>query len=169
MLWAFDALYISVNGGPGSGLYKATDTNKDDELDKVEKLADFRGGGEHGPHALRLSPDGKSIYVIAGNHTDPPQKLDSSRIRTNWGEDLLLPRQWDARGHARGKLAPGGWVAKTDPDGKNWEMVSIGYRNPYDFDFTPEGELFAYDADMEWDLGSPWYRPTRICHVVSGS
>ncbi len=21
---------------------------------------------------------------------------------------------------------------------------------------------------MEWDLGSPWYRPTRICEVVSG-
>ena len=21
---------------------------------------------------------------------------------------------------------------------------------------------------MEWDLGAPWYRPTRICHLVSG-
>ncbi|MCA9447733.1 MAG: c-type cytochrome, partial [Candidatus Omnitrophica bacterium] len=27
----------------------------------------------------------------------------------------------------------------------------------------------TYDADMEWDFGTPWYRPTRICHVVSGS
>jgi putative heme-binding domain-containing protein len=34
---------------------------------------------------------------------------------------------------------------------------------------NPEGELFAYDADMEWDIGSPWYRPTRLCHAVSGS
>lgn len=169
MLWAFDSLYIAVNGGPGSGLYRATDTDNDDRLDKVVKLKSLRGGGEHGPHALRLSPDGKSIYMIAGNHTDPPGNFDSSRIPTNWSEDHLLPRQWDARGHARGKLAPGGWIAKTDPEGKTWEMISMGYRNPYDFDFTPEGELFAYDADMEWDMGSPWYRPTRIVHAVSGS
>ena len=30
----------------------------------------------------------------------------------------MLPRQWDANGHARGKLAPGGWIAKADPEGK---------------------------------------------------
>ena len=169
MLWAFDSLYISANGGPGSGLYRATDTNGDDQFDKVVKLKALRGGGEHGPHALRLSPDGKSIYMIAGNHTDTPGNFDSSRVPSNWSEDHLLPRQWDARGHARGKLAPGGWIAKTDPEGKTWEIISMGYRNPYDFDFTPEGELFAYDADMEWDMGSPWYRPTRIVHAVSGS
>jgi len=177
MLHAFGSLYCCVNGGPGSGLYRLTDTTGDDQYDKVEKLKSFRGGGEHGPHALRLSPDGKSIYVIAGNHTDPPFKSGedrenedySSRIPTNWDEDLLLPRQWDARGHARGKLAPGGWIAKTNPDGKTWEMISIGYRNPYDMDFNADGELFAYDADMEWDFGSPWYRPTRVVHATSGS
>jgi putative heme-binding domain-containing protein len=177
MLYAFGSLYCSVNGGPGSGLYRLTDTTGDDQFDKVEKLRSLRGGGEHGPHALRLSPDGKSIYVIAGNHTDPPFKSEedwdnpdySSRIPSNWGEDLLLPRQWDARGHARGKLAPGGWIAKTDPDGETWEIISIGYRNSYDMDFNADGELFAYDADMEWDMGSPWYRPTRLVHAVSGS
>jgi putative heme-binding domain-containing protein len=31
------------------------------------------------------------------------------------------------------------------------------------------GDLFVYDADMEWDFGLPWYRPTRICHATSGS
>src|SRR5690606_33677349 len=29
--------------------------------------------------------------------------------------------------------------------------------------------MFTYDADMEWDFGMPWYRPTRILHVTSGS
>ena len=168
MLAAFGSLYCSVNGGPGSGFYRLTDTNGDDQYDEVKKLQSFRGGGEHGPHAIRLSPDGKSLYVIAGNHTDPVE-FDASRIPSNWSEDLLLPRQWDARGHARGKLAPGGWIAKTDADGEKWEMFSVGYRNPYDMAFNADGELFAYDADMEWDLGSPWYRPTRVCHAVSGS
>ncbi|MCA9246894.1 MAG: c-type cytochrome [Planctomycetales bacterium] len=169
MLYAFDSLYLSVNGGPGSGFYRARDTNGDDQYDEVTKLASFSGGGEHGPHALRLSPDGKSIYVVCGNHTNPPDEITASRIPTNWNEDLLLPRQWDARGHARGRLAPGGWVAKTDPDGKTWEIISIGYRNSYDMDFNAEGELFVYDADMEWDMGSPWYRPTRAVHAASGS
>jgi putative heme-binding domain-containing protein len=169
MIYAFDSLYVSANGGPGSGLYRIRDTNGDDKLDEVTKLKEFRGGGEHGPHSLRLSPDGKSLYVIAGNHTDPPSDFDHSRLPSNWSEDLLLPRQWDARGHARGKLAPGGWIAKTDPEGNTWELVSSGYRNPFDMDFNGDGELFAYDADMEWDMGTPWYRPTRVNHVTSGS
>jgi putative heme-binding domain-containing protein len=169
MLYAFDSLYLSINGGPGSGLYRAKDTNGDDQFDELTKLKDIQGGGEHGPHALRLSPDGKSIYLIAGNHTKPPSDFEASRLPKNWDEDLLLPRQWDARGHARGILAPGGWIAITDPDGKNWEIFSSGYRNAYDMDFNADGELFAYDADMEWDMGTPWYRPTRAMHATSGS
>ena len=35
--------------------------------------------------------------------------------------------------------------------------------------FAATGELFAYDADMEWDFNTPWYRPTRVCFVASGS
>jgi len=169
MLHAFGSLYLSVNGGPGSGVYRARDTNGDDEYDNVEKLASIPGGGEHGPHALRLTPDGKSILIVCGNHTLPPEHISSSLIPTNWSEDLLLPRQWDANGHAVGILAPGGYVAKIDPDGKNWEMISIGYRNSYDLDYNADGELFVYDSDMEWDFGMPWYRPTRVNHATSGS
>ncbi|MCG8585595.1 MAG: c-type cytochrome [Pirellulales bacterium] len=169
LFYAFGKLYCSVNGGVGSGFYVVEDTNDDDKFDKVTKLKAFQGGGEHGPHAIRLSPDGKSLYVIAGNATKTPADFDHSRVPKNWSEDLLLPRQWDARGHARGRLAPGGWVAKTDPEGKTWEIFSIGYRNPYDMDFNADGELFVYDADMEWDMGMPWYRPTRVTHTTSGS
>ena len=170
LLFAFGSLYISVNGDPQtSGLYRAKYDADADRFGPVEKLSVFRGGGEHGPHALRLSPDGKSILVICGNHTLPPEKIDASRVPRNWGEDLLLPRDWDANGHARGILAPGGWIARTDPDGKTWEMESIGYRNPFDMAFNADGELFAYDADMEWDIGMPWYRPTRVVHASSGS
>lgn len=193
LLYAFDSLYVCVNGGVGSGLYRLKDTNGDDQFDEVTKLKEFRGGGEHGPHALRLSPDGKSIYVCSGNHTLPPTdrttnappqtmggarkeqligKLpegSTSRIAPNWDEDLLLPRQWDANGHAAGIVAPGGWIAVTDPDGKTWEMFTVGYRNQYDFDFNAAGDMFVYDADMEWDMGTPWYRPTRVVHATSGS
>ncbi len=169
LLWAFGKLYVCVNGGPGSGVYRVSASKGDDHLDTVEKLAAIRGGGEHGPHGLRLSPDGKSIYIAIGNHTAPPETILPRSVPKNWMEDLLLPRQWDANGHARGILAPGGHIAKFDPDGKNWEMVSIGYRNIYDLAFNADGELFTYDSDMEWDIGTPWYRPTRVLHATVGS
>ena len=168
LLYAFDSLYVMQNGN--SGLYRLRDTTADDQFDQVELLKEIKGAGEHGPHAIVLAPDGQSLLVVAGNHTDLPIGASrTSRVPNNWGEDLLLPRQWDARGHARGKLAPGGWVCRIDPDGKHWEVISIGYRNAFDLAFNADDELFTYDADMEWDMGNPWYRPTRINHVTSGS
>src|SRR5699024_2998341 len=59
--------------------------------------------------------------------------------------------------------------AKVNPDGSNWTLISAGFRNPFDMAFNEDGELFTFDSDMEWDLGLPWYRPTRICYVTSGS
>ena len=91
-----------------------------------------------------------------------------SRLAPNWDEDLLLPRQWDPWGHAVGLMAPNGWIAATDPDGKEWEVRSVGFRNPYDIALNADGELFTYDADAEWELGMPWYRPTCIAHATPG-
>ena len=167
LLWAFDSLYVVVNG-QGSGLYRVQDSDADGTLDKVTKLREFKGGGEHGPHAVILSPDKQSLYVCGGNHTEIPSP-ETSRVPRNWAEDQLLPRMWDAGGHAVGKMAPGGWIAKTDPDGKSFELICSGFRNEYDIAFNQAGELFTYDADMEWDVGSPWYRPTRVNHCTSGA
>jgi putative heme-binding domain-containing protein len=169
LLFAFDSLYVSVNGGPGSGLWRVPYDTSTDKFGEPKKLKDIRGGGEHGPHAIRLTPDGKGILLVSGNHTLPPENLQHSRLPKNWQEDLLLPRQWDAGGHAVGIMAPGGWVARTDPDGKTWEIWTAGYRNTYDFALNADGEMFCYDSDMEWDMGMPWYVPTRVCHATSGS
>lgn len=167
LLCAFDSLYVMVNG-KGSGFYRVRDTDGDDQYDDVQLLRSIKGGGEHGPHAIILSPDKRSLYICAGNHTDEP-KAEKSLIPRNWDEDQLLPRQWDARGHASGKLAPGGWIAKVNPDGTEYELFCSGFRNEYDIAFNTEGELFTYDADMEWDVGTPWYRPTRVNHCTSGA
>ena len=168
LLYAFDSLYVMVNEGrTRAGLWRVRDTNGDDKYDKIEYLREMKGTGEHGTHALVLSPDGKSIYFANGNHTDLPKNYEKARM-VAWGEDHLLPRMWDARGHARNKFAPGGYIGRTDPDGKSIEIFSIGFRNQYDMAFDQNGELFTYDSDMEWDQGSPWYLPTRINHAVDG-
>jgi putative heme-binding domain-containing protein len=171
LLWAFDSLYVVVNAGGTyeSGLYRVRDTDGDDALDEVQLLKTFDGNGEHGPHAVHLTPDGRSLYVIAGNHTKLPADLSSSRVPELWAEDQLLPRHSDPGGHAVGIRAPGGWICRTDPEGREWELVAAGFRNAYDVDLDPSGELFTFDSDMEWDVGLPWYRPTRILHVPSGA
>jgi putative heme-binding domain-containing protein len=167
LLYAFDSLYVMVDEVPNRrGIWRLRDTNGDDQFDEIKFLRETKSlGGEHGPHSLVLSPDGKSIYFANGNHTDLPTNLNKSRP-VRWDEDHLLPRMWDARGHAKGKYAPGGYVGRMDPDGKTVELFALGFRNQFDIAFDQNGELFTYDSDMEWDQGAPWYVPTRINHVV---
>ncbi len=168
MCWLNGGLYANLQNRGFSGVWRITDTDGDDHLDHAEHLIPFKGGGEHGPHAIIPTADGRQLLFVGGNHTPLPE-FQGSQSPTNWQEDLLLPRQWDARGHARGLLAPGGWIARCDLDGKNVHVISQGYRNQYDIALNRAGDLFTFDADMEWDMGSPWYRPTRVCLATSAS
>ena len=151
MLWAFDALYVAVNDYDfkmDSGLYRITDNDGDGELDKVELMREMISTYDHGVHALLLSPDKKSIYMISGNNADLTD-VNKSRVPMHWGEDHLLPSIPDGRGHNIDRFAPGGIIYKISPDGQDWEIVSTGFRNIYDGAFNRAGELFTYDADME--------------------
>ena len=176
LLWAFNSLYVTVvksenKDNPddlSSGVYRLTDQDGNGILDHREKILTVNGTSEHGPHTMRVGPDGESLYLIAGNFNTVPDHFQS-RLPRNWNEDNLFPAYLDANGHANELKAPGGWIAKTDPDGVEWELIGAGMRNPFGFGFNEHGEILAYDADMEWDFGMPWYRPTRILHVTSGS
>ncbi|MCP4785680.1 MAG: c-type cytochrome [Fuerstiella sp.] len=172
MVWAFDALYVGVNDYERkipSGLYRITDSDGDDHLDKVELLHEIQSKSDHGVHALMPTPDGKALYLITGNNALPPKLAATSPVRQVWGEDHLLPSMPDGRGHNQGVLAPGGIVYRVSPDGQKFEAYASGFRNVFDAAVNRDGELFTYDADMEYDFNTPWYRPTRICHVVSGA
>ena len=173
LLWAFNSLYVNVNAregveGRASGFYRVTDSDGDDKLDQVQLLQAFEGDGEHGPHAVLLGPDGHSLYLICGNHTLAPENF-SSRNPHIRNEDNLFPTIKDPGGHAQGIKAPGGWIARTDSVGSFFEIVASGFRNTYDMGFNAAGELFAWDSDMEWDMGMPWYRPIRVLHATSGA
>lgn len=170
LCYAHDSLYVNGHGPNGTGLYRLVDTNRNDRFDtnEVQLLKNFKGEGEHGYHAVVEGPD-KMIYVMNGNHTKIPDGTATNSPHRNYEEDFLLPRLWDAGGHAVGILAPGGHIVRTDSEGKHWELLLGGFRNSYDFDFSPEGEIFTFDSDMEWDWGLPWYRPTRLNHAVSAA
>ncbi|MFO0884279.1 MAG: c-type cytochrome [Pirellulales bacterium] len=125
------------------------------------------GAGEHGAHGIVLGPD-KKLYIVCGNFVDPPTDLAPSSPHRNFGDDLAQKRAEDGNGFGAGRLPPGGYIARLDLDGKNIELFSSGQRNTYDIGFNADGELFGFDSDMEWDWGTPWYRPIHVFHSVRG-
>lgn len=175
LLWACDSLYVVGRplDGPlqdaAVGLYRLRDTDGDDHFDSVRLLLRFdENHDEHGPHAVVLGPDGASLYLIGGNmcFPDPPPK--TSRFPGRPGIDRLAggidasPGLWQPN-------RVGGWVCRCGPDGEDLELIALGLRNAYDLAFNAAGDLLTFDSDMEWDAGMPWYRPTRVNHVVSGA
>ena len=174
LLYAFHSLYVMVNDEGEdstrtrhSGLYRLQDTNGDDQYDKITLIKRLEGEGEHGPHSIVLSPDGNSLYIIAGNFTKIP-KMDTYTAPPVWQIDNLLPLIRDPNGHDNTVNTHGGWIAHIDSTGGHFSLVSSGFRNPFDLAFNDVGDMFTFDSDMEWDFGLPWYRPIRICHVPSG-
>ncbi len=163
-------VYAVGDGPAGGALYEISDRDGDGRGDAPKAIVRFRGViGEHGPHTVRLGPDGL-LYVLSGNFSQVDASLEPrSPYGAVYEGDLVVPRYEDAQGHAVGVPAPGGTIFRTDPAGSFVELFAGGFRNPYDFAFNPDGELFTYDADMEWDVGAPWYRPTRVNHVPPGA
>ncbi|HXT60615.1 MAG TPA: c-type cytochrome [Pirellulales bacterium] len=169
-LLALNGQIFAVGEGPeGMGFYRLSDNDQDGAADEIKLLFEFEAkASEHGPHAPVLGPDGL-IYLVIGNHTKLKPAFDAASPHHHYYEgDLLQPRYEDANGHAAGIKAPGGVVLRTNTEGAQVELFAGGFRNPYDIAFNKDGELFTYDADMEWDLGLPWYRPTRVDHIVPG-
>jgi Spy/CpxP family protein refolding chaperone len=169
ILHAFDSLYVMVgdenrSDRRASGLYRVRDTNGDDTYDQVRVIRNLRGSGQHGTHGgMRVSSDGNSIFMINGNATITTE-FTNSQIPYNWGEDTLVTRVGN-----NAPAAPEAWVARMNPDGTNWNLWAIGMRNPVDIALNKDGELFTYDADMEFDKGHPFYRPTNVAHLISGA
>jgi len=162
-------VFVNAEGPDGSALYRLSDKDKDGMLEDVRTILKYKGDvAEHGAHGLALGPDGL-IYILIGNYGAVDGTVDPiSPYRDYYDSDLLTPKYEDPGGHAVGVKAPGGTIIRTDAEGSGVQIVAGGLRNPYDICFNREGELFTHDADMESDLGTVWYRPTRLAHVIPG-
>jgi putative heme-binding domain-containing protein len=143
MLWEGDTLYYSSDGG-----LRRIQIVDDKAVGPSELIRKTRTGNEHAIHAIRRGPDGW-LYLLTGDHAG----IDKSFA--------TLPT-------SPIKEPIGGCVLRFTPDLKNSEIVTDGYRNPYDMDFNLDGELFTYDSDNERCVSLPWYEPTRFYHVIPG-
>jgi putative membrane-bound dehydrogenase-like protein len=130
------------------GLWRFRDENGDGRPDgPPEKLLSI-AFAEHGGHAVRKGPDG-AWYLIGGNDS----KFDLTQINAS-----SVP----------GRKIEGGVLLRLGADGRGAEVIAHGFRNPYDFDFNAEGDVFTYDSDCERDYFLPWYTPTRLYHIAPG-
>jgi putative heme-binding domain-containing protein len=166
LLFAHDSLYANANNS--KALVRLRDTDGDDQFDEMKVLRQTPGGVGHGRNQLALGPDG-FIYSIHGDDVGlPTDGISANSPLRHYAEDRLLPCEWDKHLFNADAKMPFGHLIRTDRDGKSWELVAGGLRNPFGIDFNAAGDLFTFDADMEWDVGLSWYHPTRVLHLVPG-
>src|SRR5436190_13322131 len=111
--------------------------------------AKLNTGGDHDAHTIFRGRD-DYIYLMAGN---------GSGIR-----DRLHITETNSPGMFEREAS----VFRISPDGKKWECIASGGRNPPSLGMNYLGELFSFDSDMEWHVGLPWYRPVRLNHWAIG-
>lgn len=153
LAWIGDTLYAHANND--KALYALRDGNGDDRYgaDELTVVQATEGGAGHGRNALVVGPD-QHLHAIVGDDIAVPAGA-AKRARPEPGAPKEL-------GHwIRAAVREDGSVA--------WEAMNRGLRNPYGIAFNADGEPFTYDADNEGDVGLPFYRPTRINHLVSGA
>jgi putative membrane-bound dehydrogenase-like protein len=157
MLFVGDDLFATGD----DGLWVIRDANSDGVADDLQNTADETSDAprsrekwtylkhpEHGANAIVHGPDGW-IYVVCGNDA-----AVTSKLATRPGSPVREPNC--------------GTILRFAPDGQASEILAHGFRNPYDADFGPLGELFTVDADGERDHHLPWYAPTRLFDVAQG-
>lgn len=143
----FDGNDLIINGD--GGIRRWRDANGDGVAEgEPEFWLRTERDGEHSANGIVKGPDGW-FYLICGNDagiSNEHAKLPGSPI----------------------KQVNAGALVRISPDGKTSEVLAHGFRNPYDIDFHPYGQVFTYDADGERDHHLPWYAGTRIFDIAAG-
>ena len=166
LLFVKDVLFANANNS--KGLYRLEDKDHDGRFEDVREIMHTEGGVGHGRNHLKLGPDGW-LYIAHGNNVLLPTNVSDKSPLKHYANDQLLPNPWDNSMFDGNVELPAGHVLRVKPDGSEVQLFAGGLRNPLDIAFNREGDLFTFDADMERDVGAPWYVPTRVLHVVPGA
>jgi putative heme-binding domain-containing protein len=166
LLYADGVLFANANNS--KGLYRLSDADGDGRFEEAREILHTEGGVGHGRNHLKMGPDGW-LYVAHGNNVLLPANVSPQSPLKNYAGDQLIPNPWDGSMFDGNVELPAGHVLRVKPDGSEVQLVAGGFRNPLDLAFNKDGELFTFDADMERDVGTHWYMPNRVLHVVPGA
>ncbi|MSU34725.1 MAG: hypothetical protein EXS36_06360 [Pedosphaera sp.] len=166
LLYAHGALYANANNS--KALFRLRDTQGNNQFDEITEIFRTEGGVGHGRNHLKLGPDGW-LWIAHGNNVRLPKNLSTNSPLRNFALDRLIPCPWDATMFDGDVELPAGHILRVKPDGSEVQLYAGGFRNPLDLAFNQHGDLFTFDADMEWDVGTPWYMPNRVLHVLPGA
>jgi len=157
------------------------DTNNDDIGDEYVKVYTDLGNLEHGLHGLNFGPDGK-LYMSKGNSkglTILSEKISPQPFRELWGvstpkntpsfpEPVLSNREnYNKSYHdPADDWGMTGGILRCDDDGKNLEIISRGFRNPWDICFDDEFNWLGTDNDQT--MGDKIFAPFFGAHFGWG-
>ncbi len=166
LLYAYGALYANANNT--KALFRLRDTHGNDQFDEITEILRTDGGVGHGRNHVKLGPDGW-LWIAHGNNAQLPKNLSTNSPLRKFADDRLIPCPWDSTMFDGDVQLPAGHILRVKPDGSEVQLYAGGFRNPLDLAFNQHGDLFTFDADMEWDIGTPWYMPNRVLHVLPGA
>jgi putative heme-binding domain-containing protein len=166
LLYAHGSLFANANNT--KALFRLTDLDGDGVFEQRQELVRSGGGVGHGRNHIKLGPEG-DIYVAHGNNVLLPENIAPDSPLKHYANDQLIPNPWDSSMFDGNVELPAGHILRVKPDGSQVTLLAGGLRNPLDIAFNSRGDLFTFDADMERDVGTPWYMPTRVLHVVPGA
>ena len=157
------------------------DTNNDDIADEYVKVFTDLGNLEHGLHGLNFGPDGK-LYMSKGNSkglTILPDKIAPQPFRELWGvstplntpikpESVTSNRKNYKKSyhHPSDDWGVTGGILRCDDDGNNLEIVSRGFRNPWDICFDDGFNWLGTDNDQT--MGDKIFAPFFGAHFGWG-
>ena len=158
LAWKDGALWVAN----APDLTVVRDTDGDEVADEYVRIYTDLGNLEHGLHGLNWAPDGK-LYMSKGNSkglTVLPDRVAPKAFRDLWGvqapsaPDFPEPKIYNTANYEKTYHDPRddwgltGGILRCDGDGKNLEIVSRGFRNPWDICFDDTFTWFGTDNDQ---------------------
>ena len=138
------------------------DLDGDDEADEYVRIYTDLGNLEHGLHGLNFFPDGK-LYMSKGNSKGltQPGRIAPKPFRDLWGvkapagsPDFPTPITYTKNDYQHAYHDPSddwgleGGILRCDDGGGNLEIVSRGFRNPWDIAADSGFNLLGTDNDQ---------------------
>jgi len=158
LAWKGRSLYVA--NSPDFTVVR--DTDGDDVADEYIRIYTDLGNIEHSLHGLNWGPDGK-LYMSKGNSKGltQPGRLAPKQFRELWGvespknsPDLPTAERFTAANYRKSYHNPAddwgreGGVLRCDPMGENLEIISRGFRNPWDMAMDDGFNFIGTDNDQ---------------------